>query len=143
MIKVLPGNPLRVNECAAMPSVNNVIRSTWQLIKPRISKFFCHFVCRIICFLKDFFLLVTSVQSCVSQVSIKNNSTKFLTLSQLFANSDFIILTSHFFFSITLSMEVTINITLSQSLIIIKCFNHVAHKHFSKKVKGVLTVKVL
>ena len=143
MIKVLPGNLLRVNECAAMPSVNNVIRSTWQINKTQDFQIFLPFCVQDYMFSKGFFLLVTFVQRCISQVSIKNNSTKFLTLSQLFANSDFIILTSHFFFSMTLRMEVTVNITLSQSLIIITCFNHVAHKHFSKKVKGVLIVQVL
>ena len=35
---------------------------------------------------------------------------------------------------------VATNITLSQSSIIITCFNHVAHKHSSKKVKGALGV---
>ena len=35
---------------------------------------------------------------------------------------------------ITLRMEVTINITLSQSSIIIASFNRDAHKHCSKKI---------
>ena len=35
---------------------------------------------------------------------------------------------------------VATNITLSQSSIIITRFNHVAHKHSSKKVKGALAV---
>ena len=74
--------------------------------------------------------------------SVKNDSTNFLTLSKLFAKFDFtnqISQRSHFFVSITLRMEVTVNIT-PQSSIIIACFNHVAHKHSSKKVKCVLTV---
>ena len=33
IIKVLPGNILRVNECATMPLVNNVTKSTWQIDK--------------------------------------------------------------------------------------------------------------
>ena len=81
------------------------------------------------------------VQSYICQVSVKNNSTKFLTLSKLFANFDFLILqllTSHSFVNITLRIEVAINITLSQSLITIAWFNYVAHKHSSKNVKGVL-----
>ena len=32
------------------------------------------------------------------------------------------------------------NFKLSQSSIIITCFHHVAHKHYFKKVKGVLPV---
>ena len=40
--------------------------------------------------------------------------------------------------SFTLRMELAINITSSQSSIIITCFNHVAHKKFSKKVIGVI-----
>ena len=62
------------------------------------------------------------VQSCICQISIKKNSTKFLTLSKFFANFGFTIVKSHFFANITLSMEVVINIT-SQSSIIIACFN--------------------
>ena len=29
IIKVLPGNLPRVNECATMPSINNVTKSSW------------------------------------------------------------------------------------------------------------------
>ena len=49
-------------------------------------------------------------------------------------------LKSHFFVNITLHMEIAINITLSQSSMVITCFNQVTHKHSSKKVKGVLAV---
>ena len=78
------------------------------------------------------------VQSCICQISIKKNSTKFLTLSKFFANFGFTIVKSHFFANITLSMEVVINIT-SQSSIIIACFNHVPHI-LPKQVKGVSAV---
>ena len=40
----------------------------------------------------------------------------------------------------TMPSEININITLSQSSIIITCFNHVTYKYSSKKVKGVLAV---
>ena len=33
IIKVLPDNLSRVNECATMPSVNNMTKSTWQINK--------------------------------------------------------------------------------------------------------------
>ena len=78
------------------------------------------------------------VQSCICQISIKKNSTKFLTLSKFFANFGFTIVKSQFFANITLSMEVVINIT-SQSSIIIACFNHVPHI-LPKQVKGVSAV---
>ena len=85
-----------------------------------------------------------SVQSCICQVSIKNYLRKFLTLKKMFPNFDSTIAkvyNCNFFVNITLCMEVAVNITLSsQSSITITCFNHVAHKHSSKKVKGVLAV---
>ena len=43
-------------------------------------------------------------------------------------------LKTHFFVNITLRMEPSITIT---------CFNQVAHKYTSKKVKGVLVMQVL
>ena len=90
------------------------------------------------------------VQSYISLVSIKNNSTKFLTLSKIFADLDFTIVTSYFLVNITLSMEVAINITLLQSSITIACFkvacriktnttwttkNTTSFHYFSEKIK--------
>ena len=80
------------------------------------------------------------VQICICQVSIKNDSIKFLTSSKLLLTLILQLLMSQFFVSVTLRMEFAISITLSQSSIIITCFNHVALKHYSKKVKGVLAV---
>ena len=63
------------------------------------------------------------VQIYICQVSTKNNSRKFRILSKPFA--DFNFATSEFFANITLPTEVVINITLSQSSIIITCFDDV------------------
>ena len=63
------------------------------------------------------------VQSFICQISIKNNSMKFLTLRKCFVNFDSTIM-SHFFVNITLCMKLAINITSRSSIIIIKCFNH-------------------
>ena len=78
------------------------------------------------------------VQSCICQASIKNNSTSFSFWVNVLLTLILQLITSHFFVNITLPMEVAINITVSQSSIIITCFHHVAHQHSSKKVKGVL-----
>ena len=78
-------------------------------------------------------------QSWVCQTSIKNSSTRFLTLSKLFANFDF---KSYIFININLLMDVAINITLSQSSINSTCFNHVGTIILLEKIKVVLVVKV-
>ena len=80
------------------------------------------------------------VQSCICPVSIKNDSTNFLTLSKFFANLDFTGVNVSVCVNITLRMEVAISIALSQSSITITCFDRVAHKPFFKKVKGGLGV---
>ena len=77
------------------------------------------------------------VQYYLCQVRIKNNSTKFLTLSKLFANFDFTVVNVSF--NIALRMELAINIILSQSSINMTCFNRAAHKHSSKKFKRCLS----
>ena len=77
-------------------------------------------------------------QSWICPVLFKNNSTKFLTLSKIFANLDFKVYSNLLFVNITLPMEIVINITLSKSSITILCFNYIPQKHSSKK--GALAV---
>ena len=71
------------------------------------------------------------VQSCTFQISIKNNSTKFL--NNFLLTSILHLLTCHFFVKVTLPMQVAMNKPLSQSSKIITSFNHVVHKHSSSK----------
>ena len=49
------------------------------------------------------------VESCICEISIKNTSTKFLTLSKIWLTLTYQ-LTFHFFINITLRMEVAANI---------------------------------
>ena len=80
------------------------------------------------------------VPSCICQVSIKVIQRSFSLWVKFLIALILQSLTSHFFVNNTLRIEVAIKITLSQPSITITCFNHVAHKHSSKKVKWVLAV---
>ena len=80
------------------------------------------------------------IQSCIVKYQLKIIQRSFSLCVKCFLTLILQSLTSHFFVNITLGMEVAINITVSQFSITITCFNHVAHKHYSKKVKGALAV---
>ena len=81
------------------------------------------------------------VQNCICQLSIRIIQWIFSLWVNFLLSLILQSLTSDFFVSIALCMmEPATNFTLPQSSIIIICFNHVAHKHSSKKVKIVLAV---
>ena len=54
IIKVLSGNISRVNECATMPSVNNVTTAIWWINKPRVFQTFLPFCVQAYSFLGFF-----------------------------------------------------------------------------------------
>ena len=58
----------------------------WQINKTQDFQIFLPYCVQDYMFSIRYFWLVPFAQSCISQVSVKNNSTKFLALSKLFAN---------------------------------------------------------
>ena len=83
------------------------------------------------------------VQSCICQVSIKNNLSNFLTLSKIFANFGFTIVNVSLFRLLYFACGGCYKYHVIIVSIVTTHFNHVTLMHPSKNVKGVLAVQVL